>query len=309
MRGMARVRKFGLMAGISAAGLMAILGGRSANGLAVAGLIATHTTASAETREVNGRTVATVGLAVASDAEGAATGAVTLVDNGKRIAGASLDAEGKVTFTVDGLTPGEHTLAAMYAGDASHAASKSEDVELHANATVVPDFTLAISATTMNIATPGDSGSLTATVTPVAGTGFTGFLSLSCSGPSISSGSAGGSALPFGVSCTYTPANLEVVAPTTADPTAAQSADLTIQTTAQSGTTSENRPAGGIHGTGSPLVLAILLPGVVGLGFLGRKRGILSRGAMLMVVGLIAVLGNTLGVLAPILLFSSSANV
>ena len=293
-RGMARVKAveallfgFVLAAGMSSSSAVAEAGSVASSAAA------THTMVKAETREVNGRTIATVDLSVESESDSAARGTVALVENGRGVAGAALNAQGKVTITLDGLTPGDHSFEAVYSGDTGHVGSKSESLAVHSNATVTPDFTLTISAASLAIAAPGDSGSLTATVTPVAGTGFTGFLSLSCSGPAIATGSSGGSALPFGVSCTYSPANLEVVAGTTGNPTGAQSANLSIQTTAPSGQESTSGTTGKLdsRGFGKPLVLAVLLPGVFGLGLLARKRGVLLRGTLMLALGVMTLLG------------------
>jgi len=297
----ARMISARLMSHLMVAGLFCGVGTGSmfaAMGFAEAGIAATspsarvgtQTTLTAETHEVEGRTVAPLALAVAAEDGSVASGSVTVVDRGRAVAGAFLDASGKVTITMDGLTPGGHTLQAVYNGDPQHAGSQSESLGLQSLATTAPDFTLTISAPTMTIAAPGDSGQMTVTVTPVDGTDFTGFLSLSCSGPSITSGAPGGSALPYGVSCTYTPANLQVTSPTAAG---AVSADLTIQTQAPSGAGAMNHRPQQLPESRSPLVLAILLPGIVGLGFLGRKRGLLQRSVLLLLLGAVSVLGTS----------------
>jgi hypothetical protein len=45
--------------------------------------------------------------------------------------------------------------------------------------------------------------------------------------------------------------------------------------------------------SGAPLTLAILLPGIAGLGWLGRKRKLFNRVALLAIVGAITVLGTS----------------
>ena len=292
-RGMARVKAVGaLFLGFVMVTGMSSLAATAETGSATNSSAATHTTVKAETREVNGRTIATVDLSVESDSDSAARGAVTLVENGRSLAGAALNAQGKVTITLDGLAPGDHSFEAVYGGDAGHAASKSESLAVHSNATATPDFTLAISASTLSIAAPGDSGSLIATVTPVTGTGFTGFISLSCSGASISTGAAGGTSLPVGVACTFAPANLEVVAPTATNATGAVSANLTL-TTSTGQQAVGKLDAGESKSSGRGTLLAILLPGAFALVFAARYRKALKPAVLVLIVGVVGVAGTT----------------
>jgi hypothetical protein len=44
-------------------------------------------------------------------------------------------------------------------------------------------------------------------------------------------------------------------------------------------------------GSRSPLVLAVLLPGIVGLGFLGRKRKLFGGATLLLMIGAVTLLG------------------
>jgi len=249
-----------------------------ATGLAAVAQTATHTTMTAETREVNGKTIATFSTSVL-DADGApATGTVTLKEGGHNLSAAVLDAEGKAQIKLDGLTAGDHNLTAVYNGDSAHAASNSESVTVHPQVTATPDFTLDISETTMTLAAPGQAGTLVATITPV--NGFTGFISLSCSGPPTAT------TLPVGVTCTFAPANLQVVAPTTANPNAIATADMSLQTsTGQIKNASVSSP--------TPLVLAVLLPGIAGLGFIGRRRKLFVRVSLVLMVGTICLVGTT----------------
>ena len=249
-----------------------------ATGLAAIAQTATNTTMTAETREVNGKTVATFTTSVL-DADGTpASGIVTLTERGHNISAAVLDAEGKAQIKLDGLAAGDHNLTAVYSGNSTHAASSSESLAVHPQVTATPDFTLDISETTMTIAAPGQAGTLVATITPV--NGFTGFISLSCSGP------PNATSLPVGVTCTFAPANLQVVAPTTANPNGIATADMSLQTsTGQIKNSSVSSP--------TPLVLAVLLPGIVALGFVGRRRKLLSRVSLLLMVGAICLVGTT----------------
>jgi hypothetical protein len=127
---------------------------------------------------------------------------------------------------------------------------------------------------------------VTVTITP--GSSFTGFITFSCSGPPTAT------TLPVGVSCVFTPLNLEVTSPTTANPTGVVTADLTVQTEApQLITSNPSKNPSVLQGTGHPLVLAVLLPGVIGLGLLGRKRKLFGRTALLLMIGAVSLLGTT----------------
>jgi len=276
MRGLARTGVQTAVAAVLAAGF----------GVAALAQTPTHTTLTAETRDTSGRTVATFTATVLDANDAPATGAVTLVDTsaGKRIslAAAALDSEGKAEIKLDGLTPGDHVLRAVYNGDSGRAVSQSESVSVHPQATVTPDFTLAINPSSLTVK-EGDAGSIVATVTPVAGSGFTGFISLSCSGTGQTT------TLPVGVTCTFSPANLQVTS------ASAVTATMSLKTSTAGGKNAENRTPGSPFGnkTGAPVVLAILLPGIVGLGFLGRKRKLYSRLALLAMVGAISLVGTT----------------
>lgn len=268
--GMRRLARIGMVVAL-ATGLQATASAQTA----------THTTLSAETREINGKTVATFTASVL-DADGApAKGVVTLMDRGLGVAAAALDEQGKTEIKLDGLTPGDHTLRAVYKGDIDHATSSSESLVVHPQVSPAPDFTIGINPQSLTLKV-GSSGSTLATIAPV--NGFTGFISLSCAGP------PGDTTLPVGVTCTFAPANLQVVAPTAANPSGAVTAEMSIQTAFGH---SLNRAPASVHGSPSPMVLAILLPGALGLGFLGRKRKALGRVALLLLIGGVALAGTT----------------
>lgn len=250
-----------------------------ATGLAATAQTATHTTIAAETHEVNGKTVATFSTTVV-DSDGApASGVVTLTERGRNISAAVLDAEGKAQIKLDGLTEGNHSLRALYSGDSAHAASQSKSLTVHPETSTTPDFTLDIAPTSLSVKV-GAAGTIVTTITPV--NSFTGFISLSCAGP------PGATTLPVGVTCTFAPANLQVTAPTTANPTAVATANMSLQT---AGPQAQNHaPA---TGSRSPLVLAVLLPGVLGLGLLGRKRKLFGGMTLLIMLGAISLIGAT----------------
>ena len=173
----------------------------------------------------------------------------------------------------------------MYAGDLTHAGSESDAVEVQPEATAQPSFTLNVNTASLTLK-PGQSGSLVTTITPA--NGFTGFIALSCTGAPVSVGSTTNAALPYGVACNYTPANVQVAGVTTANPTGTVTADLTIQTTAPAGNSMNHLPSGR-----EPLVLAVLFPGVLGLALLGRKRKLLGRVGLVLMLGMVALVGTT----------------
>jgi hypothetical protein len=256
-----------LMAGMASAAAMA----------QTASLAGTHTTLNSETREVNGKTVATFTAAVESEDGSPATGAITLSEHGKDIAGAALNSEGLAELKLNGLTAGDHTLSAIYQGDKLHAASKSDSLVMHPEAVSTPTFAISVAPATLTVAAPGDATSLVATVTPQ--NGFKGFISLSCSGDT------GGASLPVGLTCNFTPLNLQITG------TSAVIADLTVQTSAPQQVTKNN--AEPLLNGKQPLLVAILLPGILGLGFVARKRKHFGSAVLLLLVGAVTVLGTT----------------
>jgi hypothetical protein len=222
----------------------------------------------------------TVTVSVTDDTGQPVTGAVSLVDvTGTAthwLSGVALNAQGEATFRVDPLAAGDHALHAEFAGTASDTASTSKPFTLHADAAAVPDFTIALAPTTFTVKT-GGTAATTITITPM--NGFTGFISLSCSGLPIDY-----------VTCNNTPANLEI---TSAAP---QTAVMNIQTTATDTTTQGRlqRPAmpGAPLMRGNGAYLA-LLPGVVGLGWLARKRRKLMRGMILILFASVVLMSTT----------------
>jgi hypothetical protein len=254
-------------------------------GLAQASAISTQTRLTVETREVAGRTVATFTATAVGEDGHAAAGAVTLVERGKTLAGAALSADGVAQIKLDGLSAGDHLIRAVYSGDSGHVGSKSESLSVHPMVTATPDFALSINPASLTVAAPGNAANLVATITP--SNGFTGFISLSCSGTGATT------TLPVGVTCTFAPANLQVSAATVANPTGAANATMDLQTSTGQQTTQlrDGQKPGTANGRG--LVLAILLPGMVGLGFLARKRKVLGPLALLLMVGGVSVLGTT----------------
>lgn len=254
-----------VVAGLGLALALPVAGWGAASGQ----VMPTETMLSAQTHGVN---QATVTARVIGHDGLPAQGAVVISDEGRQLAGMALRTDGTATTELV-LTPGAHNLTASYAGDAGHASSASEVRPVAAVTGTAPDFSIAVSPATITL-TQGQSGTVTASVTPVNGASLTApmFVTLSCSG------------LPDQASCTFTPENLEILP----NATAAVVSSLDLATAAASGRLEPlQRGRGG-------LVWCILLPGTLGLGLaFGARRRWLSRMALLGLVGLIAVLGTT----------------
>jgi hypothetical protein len=269
--GMRRLARIGMVVAVAAGSLAA-----------ATAQTATHTTLTAETREAGGHTVATFTIGVL-DADGTpASGVVTLTEAGRGLSSAALDAEGGAQIKLDTLAPGDHALSAVYNGDAAHAASASESLVVHPQVSATPDFSQPVLNPTALTLKVGTAGTVSVTIAPI--NSFTGFISLSCAGP------AGATTLPVGITCTFAPANLQIVAPTTTNPSGAVTAEMSIQTSTGH---SLNQMPFPIHGTQNPVVLAVLLPGIAGLGFLGRKRKLFGRVALVLLIGGITLMGTT----------------
>jgi len=282
---MRRLARKGMVVAL-AAGFATLLATSTA--LAQSTGIATQTTLTTNSLELNGRTVTTYSATVVGDDGKPATGVVMLTEQGKSLAGAALDATGQANIRLDSLAAGNHVLIAAYSGDSVHAASQSESVAV-TSAVTADSFALSINPTSVTIAAPGDAATVVATITP--GSGFTGFVSLSCAGPPVSAGSSTDSALPVGVTCLFTPENLQITSSTQPF-----TSSFSVQTTSPAGQLSKNHKGGsGVrgHDAGAPLVLAVLLPGVIGLGMLGRKRKLFGRVALVIMVGAIGVIGTS----------------
>jgi hypothetical protein len=259
-----------LVAGLGIALALPALGAPAVTGQSVA----TETTLSAEYHDNGGRTQATVTVSVLGRDGLPATGAVVLEDEGKPLAGLALNAEGKATSVLT-LAPGSHNLAASYRGDASHLTSVSQVTPVRAVSGTTPDFSIAVAPVTLSLA-QGQSGGITASVTPINGASLSApmFVTLSCAG------------LPDQASCTFTPENLEILPNATAPVTSS----MVIATVAS------NAKAAPPSVGSNPVAWAILLPGglgLLGLAFGARRRAWLSRVALIGFIGLVTVLGTT----------------
>ena len=238
---------------------------------------ATQTTLRVDTRDLNGRTQATLSHG------GYWRGRATChrcdchsVITASLLPASSWTPKGRLTATID-LAPGDHSLSAMYMGDQTHLTSSSEVAPVHAIAGTTPDFSVSISPATISLK-QGQSGSATVSITPINAASLTGpmFVTISCSG------------LPDQSACTFTPENLEI--PVGA--TAAINSSLVIATQATSLVKAEPVLKRGSR----PVAWAVLLPGALVLGgfaFGARRRRFLGRLVLLALIGFVATLGTT----------------
>lgn len=141
---------------------------------------------------------------------GTPTGTVTFLEGATSLGTGTLGASGSATFTTTTLSAGSHSLTARYGGDSTFAASTSTASSVTV-AAAAADFAFTASPAS---ATASAGGSATTTVTATPANGFTGTVTLSCSG------------LPTGATCSFSPASLSVAGP-------AATSTLTIATRAR----------------------------------------------------------------------------
>lgn len=235
--------------------------------------VATQTTLTLDAHDHAGRTTATATVAVTAEEGSSATGAVVLSDHGHQLAGAALDKQGEASLVL-ALPAGDHSLTAKYSGDATHSVSISPSASVQGQASTTPDFGITVAPAALTL-TPGQTGSVTPSITPENASGLTApmFVTLSCSG------------LPDESSCTFNPANIEILPNATAPITSS----MVILTQAASYASSGHSPK-------NELALAILLPGALGLGgfaFSMRRRRWVQRLSLLAMVALVSTLGAT----------------
>ncbi len=256
--------------------------------------VATQTSLNVETSDQSGHTQATATITVTGVDGTPASGIVLVEDGSRQLAEAALNGNGQATAAMS-LPTGNHTLRAVYTGDASHLYSASPTSGVTAQASSTPNFAITLAAvapSTLPLTiTNGGSGTIAVTLTPEDNAALAApmFVTLSCSG------------LPALASCTFTPESIEILPTTPASCPAGSPASacppvssMLIQTQRQ-GTTGALTPAG-LGRRGSPVAWAILLPGMLGLGGLAwgaRKRRWLNRLALVALVGLVTTLGAT----------------
>lgn len=236
--------------------------------------LATQTTLATETRDQGGRTQATFTVSVTGADGLPASGAVVINDQGRPWAGVALNVQGQAKVVL-ALPVGDHLLSAVYNGDATHKGSISMSTGVHGQASAgAPSFGITVAPATLSV-TAGQSGTVTASVTPVDAASLSApmFVTLSCSG------------LPDQSSCTFTPENVEILP----GATAVINSSMVLQTQAASSTS-----ASSTRQRSNPVSWAFLLPGalvLVGMGWGGR--GWVRRFSLLALVGLVTVLGTT----------------
>ncbi len=238
-------------------------------------------------------TLTTLTIAVTSSS-GVPSGTVNIDDatsptaTPAQIASATLDATGHATVSLY-LANGSHTLEAVYAGDSTYAQSTSSTAPVPISSQCDSTFAVSVSNIAPSSSSAmalkiGQSGTATVTVTPsqqyvasLKTTGAPGFITVSCSG------------LPSLATCTFTPENLAILP----GEDAGVVSSMLLQTQAQmSGVT---QPVQRGHRS-SPVVWAILLPGILGLGGIAwgaRRRRWLQRLSLLALVALVTTLGTT----------------
>jgi hypothetical protein len=235
--------------------------------------LATQTALAVHTLNQNGRTRATLNVSVTGEDGRPATGVVAISDNGAEMAGAALDATGNAALVVS-LLEGDHSLTAAYTGDSTHLESTSDSASASATSGTTPNFGITVSPATLSL-TPGQTGTVTASITPVNSAGLTApmFVTLSCSG------------LPDQAACSFTPESIEILP----GATAVIAVPLVVVTQAAGGTAASLRRS-------SPVAWAFLLPGALALGGLAwsaRRRPWLNRFALLALVAFVTLLGTT----------------
>ena len=262
--------------GFALAMLVLALAAPIAQALAAQG-VATETTLNAETRDLGSHAQVRLAIAVTGEDGLPAAGTVAIADQGHSLAGAPLDASGHAGFVLD-LPGGDHSLTATYSGDATHRTSISQVAQVHALLTTgTPDFQISVAPTSLSL-TAGQSGQITASVTPVNNSALTApmFVTLSCSG------------LPDQASCTFTPENVEILSTATAPLTS------TMVIITQTASSASARPAANPHY--NPVALAFLLPGAFvlgGLAWSSRRRSWLNRLSLLALIALVTMVGTT----------------
>ncbi len=176
-------------------------------GASVANTATTTTLTAAPTSTTVGQSVALTATVGAST--GTPTGSVSFLDGTTVLGTAALSSHGTATFATTSLSAGSHSLSAQYGGDTTYAGSASSSITVTIGAAAA-DFGIAATPTSGSAA-PGASVDTTLTLTPSGG--FSGTVSLACSG------------LPSGAACAFAPASVAINA-------GAATSTLTISTRA-----------------------------------------------------------------------------
>lgn len=249
--------------GLRWAAVLMMISFATAGWAAQVGSAATQTALAISTSDGAGGSIATLTADVAALNEtgsAAPSGVVTFRSGNRDLGSAVVDAEGKAVLKTGSLAPGPNQVVAVYQGDGAYAASISPSSELDASAPPVAGFDVSATPSSLKTAVGGFASSVV-TVTPVSG--FSAYVSLSCSG------------LPISTTCTFSPTN--VLASCTAGAGGAETctpvnSTLQIQTISPGG----GRVNNGISslGTGGRGVAgyAFVFPAVFGIVGLGSRR-------------------------------------
>jgi hypothetical protein len=220
-----------------------------------AALATTATTLTASTTTAVSGTAITFTAAVKeTSGSSTPTGTVTFYD-GQTSLGTGTLSSSSATYSTSGLAVGTHSITASYGGDASNAASTSSTVTVTITAATAPDFTLAVSGTSAQTVTPGQSASYSLNVSPLNGS-YPGTVTFAASG------------LPAGATASFSPSSI-------ASPSGAQAVTLTIQTSAVSAM--ERAPASFAGRRPRPIIWAVFLLPLLGVVGMRRRRGKLVR--------------------------------
>ena len=196
------------------------------------------------------------------------SGNVVLMNGGTQIGTAALvgskDANGFVsaTATITATVASVSTITASYSGDANYV-----------GASTVAGLTVSASPSAITIATPGQPG--TSTVTVTATNGFTGNASLTCSvSPTTMTA-------PPTCNLSRTAVSLTVNSPTA-------NSTLTVGTTAGSLVGPRTRPLGPVRLQPVGWIALVMASGLLALGLVKRRRSILWVAAPVLLLGVVA---------------------
>jgi hypothetical protein len=254
--------------------------------VALASSVSTETTLKVTTVDSKAGTKATLQVSVAGVDGTAASGAVSIKDGDKTLAGVALDDNGQATTKIS-LPSGSHALRAVYNGNSTYIASASPQLSALGATSSTPGFTLSLTPVTPSsfpmTLTAGNAGTVKVTVTPTNNSALTTpmFVTLSCSN------------LPDQASCTFSPATVEILSTTATSCTSGATncpptSTMILQT--QAGSTAKNAVSG------NPIAWALLLPGVLGFGGMAwavRRRRWMSRLSLLALLVFAVTIGTT----------------
>lgn len=285
---MCRGLRLKLVAGLGIALAMPVLFGVVASAQSVP----TQTTLSVKTSEQGGHAQTHAAVTVTDESGAPASGIVAIMDGNRQLASMVLNKNGQASANLN-LTGGDHTLQAVYTGGTARQSSVSRTQTTTATTSSTPDFQVSVTDLQPSSLKPGSAGTATVTLTPINNAALTTpmFITVSCSG------------LPDQASCTFTPQTLEIL-PTTPTSCPAGSpasacpptSSMVIQTMAPGTAAKLVTPQKPGKTPTSPIALAFLLPGVLGLGGLAwgtRRRRWLSRVLVLAAVAIVSTVGMT----------------